>query len=486
MRIEKILFNLNIGLWFLMCLVYWYVGNNEYVNIGTVIINTCLIIVNLFILHYLQRRNNPLLLILTFIITIFYVFRIITLNYTEFSEVLSKWDISHSELNGAFFYLLFAVIFLAIGLSRGRDVVCLANKSDLDRYINKNRIKWLMIIVMISSFSSRGIPGIGAIFSLLTNLFLNIQLIALLCLVYIIIAYKDLARRDRLQFLMIFGIYVLLFTLGGSRSAIVYVSIMVMIALLATIPVIKIKMKWLMILGITVLPIACFFFLFATLIRQTNSREMSIYEKVQLVSKLSDDLDNKIDNKDEAVKYMLSPIFDRVGFYDYATEIIVKADVYSETIDVGQLLKSIVDNVFTPFFDYFDTPKLANSFLFTYRGLGTPSLKGLQSGDVSYQSDQLTVFGELFLLFGGWFSLILYFPLGVLLKRFYVYLCNSLSVFSYFRSALFLYLFYLLINSFGLDWLMFDALSALISYLFFVTVVKNKRNEKNIADIAGS
>ena len=259
-----------------------------------------------------------------------------------------------------------------------------------------------------------------------------------------------------------------------------------MIALLATMPVIKIKFKWLVILGIAVVPIACFFFLFATFIRETNSRELSVYEKVQLVSELGDQFDNKVDNKEEAVKYMLSPIFDRVGFYDFATEIIVKADVYSPTIDVSLLLKSIADNVLSPFFDCFDTPRLANSFLFTYRNIGTPSLKGIQSGAVSYQSDQLTMFGEFFLLFGNWFSLILYFPLGVLLKRFYAYFCNSPSVFSYFKSTLFLYLFYLWINSFGMDWLMFDALSAVISYLFFVTIVKDKKNEKNTADIIGS
>lgn len=486
MRIEKILFNLNIGLWFLMCLVYWNIGDNEYVNSGTIIINSCLIAFNLCILSYLKKRNNPLLLILTFIVTLFYVFRIVTLNFTEFSNVFERWNISHSEFNSAFLYLLFAIILLAIGLSRGKDAVCLADKSRADKYINKNRMKWLMIFVVASAFSSYGIPGLSSIFSLLTQVFLNIQLIALLCLVYIIITYKNLTTRDRLQFLAIFSIYILMFTLGGSRSAIVYVCIMIMIALLATISIIKIKLKWLILGGAIGLPVVCFFFLFATFIRQTNSIEMSVYDKAQLVANLGSEIDNSVSNKDEAVKFMLSPIFDRVGFYDFATEVIVKSDTYSATIDAGQLLKSIADNVLSPFFDVFDTPKLANSFLFTYRNLGTPSLKRFQREEVAYQSDQLTMFGEFFLLFGGWFSLIIYFPLGWLLKRFHIYLCNSSSVFSYFKSSLLLYLFYLWINSFGLDWLMFDVLSAVISYLFFVTVVKNRKNEKNITDIVRS
>lgn len=482
MRIEKILFDLNIGLCILMYFVYYFLGNNEYINLGSILINTCLIIVNLIILSHLKKKSNPLLIILSFLVTVFYIFRIITLNYTGFSNVFQRWDISHNEFNSAFVYLLIAIILLALGLAYGKQKINLPDQSIADRYINKKRVKGLMIFVLIASFFSYTIPGVGMIFSLLTQLFLNIQLIALLCFVYIAFSYKNLTKYDRLQFQIIFAVYILLFTLGGSRSAVVYVCIMMMIALLGTIPVIKIKKKWIFSFLLIVLPVACLFFLFATFIRQTNSRDLSTFEKVQLLSELKTQINESAGDQDTSVKFILSPIFDRVGFYDYATEIVVKKDLYSNTIDINLLFKSLIDNVFSPFFNLFDAPKLANSFLFTYRNLGTPSLKRIESGEVSYQSDQLTIFGELFLLFGGWFSLILYFPLGVCLKSLYLYLCNSLSIFSYFKSSLLLYLFYSWINSFGLDWLIFDVISAVISYLFFVTVVQIKKNEKTTAN----
>ena len=135
-------------------------------------------------------------------------------------------------------------------------------------------------------------------------------------------------------------------------------------------------------------------------------------------------------------------------------------------------LMSIFDNVLSPGFNLFDTPKFANALIFIYDNKGPPSFKSLISGN--YQSDQLTIFGEFYNLLGGWFSIGIFIILGYFLQK--LILRNSRNKFYfYLKNAFIINAFYILINSFGLDWFLFNIISLFFSYSAFIFILRIKK-----------
>jgi hypothetical protein len=238
------------------------------------------------------------------------------------------------------------------------------------------------------------------------------------------------------------------------------------IAILSVQGVVKIPTKYWG-YGILLIPVSIIVFNFATLIRQTDSQGSSFKEKIELHKQRQDD--NFTPEK-------LSLIFYRIGFLDYATEIIVQKKAYKEIFNMKYYGQSVVDNVLSPGFDVFDVPKVANALIFVYNDKGSPSLKAID--DSNYQSDQVTAFGEFFALFGGWFSLIVFFLVGYLFQ-FLISFGTFYDFDFYMKKSFVLYLFYVFINSFGLDWLLFEIIGLCVTY-FIVSLFTIKVKSANV------
>ena len=90
-----------------------------------------------------------------------------------------------------------------------------------------------------------------------------------------------------------------------------------------------------------------------------------------------------------------------------------------------------------------------------------------------YQSDMFTLFGEYYVLFKGYGSLIALFIIAYIFKIIYLSI-KAKDTFSlcYYRAFI-LYIFYgFWLNSFGTDWLIIETIRLLISSIIFMKIAR--------------
>jgi hypothetical protein len=205
------------------------------------------------------------------------------------------------------------------------------------------------------------------------------------------------------------------------------------------------------------------FFLIATFLRPRLQENRTVIGK-DTFEVLSDF--NIIEIIKEDTYLLLSPIFDRIGFLDYTAETIANSEKYKSILSIQYFLKSITDNVVTPGFDVFDVPLESNAMKFIYLPeFGTP-LKSKVTPE-SYQSDEFTFYGEFYVMFGKWFSLIPIFFIGFIIKRIYFKITDKYEYFAIFKRGIVIAIFYTLLNSFGIDWLLLDLFGFIFTYKIF-------------------
>ncbi|WP_176767716.1 hypothetical protein [Daejeonella rubra] len=323
-----------------------------------------------------------------------------------------------------------------------------------------NAYKILGFFVLAYLFGKPNLLGIAVLDRLLDFiklLFFNSSIVLFIVIIFFTHNYNRLTFYQRGFFIAVFIGYIVLTTLSGSRSAALVVIMYVLFASLAGAKQLTFKIRHLL-LGLMMIPIVLLVFIFATdLRRYSATTDVSNEQKLEVIK-------NSVSStawlEDDG---SIGLIFDRIGFLDYATEIIAHKEQYSSIFNIPYYLKSIVDNFLTPGFTVFDNPKVSNALVYKYFNYGVPSLKTV---DEYYASDQLTMYGEYFALF-GWGSLLAFFLTGYLFQKTYLKLTYKSSVELFIKRALLLNIFYVLINSFGLDWLLFDSIAMYLTFILF-------------------
>jgi hypothetical protein len=256
-------------------------------------------------------------------------------------------------------------------------------------------------------------------------------------------------------------------TLTGSRAAILSVINYIIFAQLAVYDNLKVK-KIYLVFGAVLLPIMILIFAVSTFLRPRLENRGNIGGETFEVLKEFDIADTITDGSD----LVLKQVFDRIGFLDYCAETISNTDKYSGIFNPWYYFKSIVDNILTPGFTVFDTPRTSNAIVFVYNEKGAPSLSKVHE---AYQSDEFTLYGEFYALFGKWFSLIPIFFLGFFFKRIYLNLNQNNIYQFYLKRAIILFVFYSTLNSFGLDWILLDVVAIFFTYNIFKRFFKFRK-----------
>ncbi|MFH0898826.1 MAG: hypothetical protein V1855_04560 [bacterium] len=204
--------------------------------------------------------------------------------------------------------------------------------------------------------------------------------------------------------------------------------------------------------------VALYFFIVATYIRQSGvSRDVVYTKKLSILKKV-----DLFGSKD--VRQLCRPIFERTGFLDFATLLISNPERYRKIINFQCYFDSIMDNVLSPGFNIFDTPTVSHSLSYVTRGEPVPIHEQVLA---AYQSDMPTVYGENFVLFFGYPALAVLFIISFVFKRIYLSIRNHDSTLFYLYRSMVLYVFYLWINSFGMDWLLLDLVGIIVTISFF-------------------
>jgi hypothetical protein len=454
---------LQIANWVILILLWYsYVRNGDglYVNFNTVLLGTVLSVQIGIFLFFERKKRDPFVLLLCLQMTIYFLLRIVTLITYEFSNVFKRFPFTAENLNHALIFILVANLVFYGGLTINSLRPSIFTKS-----LKAVPVKTHLVIVLIAIgyfitfYQKIGLGFLERIMVLAQSLFVNLGTMMFMTIVFLLL-FKD--RIDsRAKKIIFFGIVamVILNTLTGSRAAILIVINYIIFTLLAIYDHIKVEKKYL-VLGGVLLPIMIVIFALSTFLRPRLENRGAIGNDTFEVIKEFDIKEVVVEGSD----VVLMGVFDRIGFLDYCAETMSNSDEYAGIFHPWYYFKSIVDNVLTPGFNVFDVPRAANATTFVYNQMGTPTISKAAE---SYQSDQFTLYGEFYALFGKWFSLIPIFFVGFFFKSVYLNLSQNNIYLFYLKRALILFVFYSTLNSFGLDWILLDALAIFFTYSIF-------------------
>lgn len=449
--------------------LYYNKGDNQYVDIYTVILLCTFGAQNLLILLYEKKKRDPFVLLLMIIALVFYMGRVVTLLYDPWSLALDRHSAIPDDLNYSLVFIMLSNASIFLGLSTAGGKILYKNKEFFDGYPAnpRNIIIILLLVIAIGFYISLASDIIGRFAGYITGVFINLHLIMLLTFIYLAINFKKISNRNLTILLILIATFIIFTTLSGSRSALLTLAMLLLLGLLSVKGRIILSKK--KILTITILvPLSMILFISATYIRAiVPSRLVVSSEQLTILKKF-----DMFGSKD--ISLLCRPIFNRMGFLDYSAVLLRNQERYGKIINFQYYFESIVDNVFTPGFNIFDTPRVSHSMSYISRGESVPTHEDIMA---AYQSDMPTVYGEYYVLFYGYPALIILFVFSFIFKKLYLSIRNKDVFLFYLYRALILYVFYSWLISFGIDWMLLDLIGIIITVTLFKNFYKMRRRK---------
>jgi hypothetical protein len=264
--------------------------------------------------------------------------------------------------------------------------------------------------------------------------------------------------------LIVFDMFV--HTLAGSRSAIVtFIQDLVLIGL-AMFGCVRLPRRY-VVMGVLSIPLVAALLILTFVISTYNRSNRQLGASFDLGDAVAMGANAGADQTvKDSLDLTLPLIFARIGFLDYSAEVMAHRAQYRSVINLPVYGESVVDNILTPGFDVYDMPKVANALQYVYMDWGTPSKVNVPD---NYQSDQLGIYGEYYALFGI-AGLPLIFIAAYMFKRLYVRVTSVTPYFLVVKRVVILYLFLEVVRSFGIDWVLAEAVpivAAIYLYSYF-------------------
>lgn len=437
-------------------------GGNEYVDGRSVVLGGLLSLQMHLFLYLEYRRRDPFVLLLCLQMVFYFVLRLASLAFYPFSNVFLRYPFGPDQLNYGLVFILVANCVLYAGLSFNR--IAPEPPQFRLRHVYQPRQTHLVVLMLAIGFvmafaPALGIVGLSTLIGMLNSLFINLSILLFMVLVYVVLFNKHISRTMAIVLFAGILLFVLLQTLTGSRSAILTLLNYLLFGFLGIYGFVRLKVRYLLTF-VLLLPLMIGFFLVATFLRpRLEDRSMLSKETFETIK------DFKVEGSvDESAAFLLAPVFDRIGFLDFTAETIANGEHYQSVFNLPYYGKSIVDNVLTPGFDVFGVPRVSNATTFIYNNYGKPEKAKVVE---AYQSDEFTLYGELYVLLGKWFALIPIFLVGFFAKRIYVNLKDANPFQFLLKRGFVLAIYYSLLNSFGLDWVVLDLVGLLFTYAIF-------------------
>ena len=237
------------------------------------------------------------------------------------------------------------------------------------------------------------------------------------------------------------------------------------------------KLKSLIILVPIIGTLLIFLYIYASLVRTVSVGNMEAADLPVTLLNVA---------KDGQIVNWLGRIASRVGSLDFTVELIANAEQYKHIFDVSFYSKAFLDNVLSPGFDYFDTPRVAQSMVFEYTNANNHQIsKSYINNGGNPHSDEITIFGELYAFAG-----VLLFPLLVvfsaIIKLCFYQLSGRVAYGVVLKRVLFIYFMSKGLHSFGLDWLFVDAVKFTIPCVFMYFILFPPKMDSLFANTKGN
>jgi len=473
---NKILKFLNILLFITTFTFYIFHEKPIYINNYTFIIYSLLSIQVFYFLKYENKYSNPFILLLIFILIVYTYPRIITFYW--YNDDLPNLTLNRIikttsfDVNYTLIFILIANLFIFLGLTLGKSTSKkISNRKEivLQKYkITKAKSIFLFFLIFqLLTYPINEIIRNNSFFSLFTFLIDSNRILPFIILyILIIFKFKKIEfKKYLLKFIIFIILWALLNYISGNRSAFInLLQIFFIISLLLCFN--KIKKKYFSIIFLILLFSIPFYIIgtFSRDLKLINDQKVSINEVFVLVS-------NKLPEyfNDNNFISLLNPIFNRVAYLDYSIDLIKNADQYHKVVNLQHYFMSIIDAI-TPGFDIFNVPKSANSLIGIY-GNGNLFTKNDIIND--YQSDQFNVYGEFYVAYFKWFSIIPIFLFSFLFTYIFYRLDDGNTTHLLWKSFI-LFKYFNWLISFGTDWLIIYIIYDFITYSIFIFIIEKK------------
>lgn len=442
-------------------------GQIDRVDGVTIFLASFFAIENIGMLLYEKKRQNPFILLLVFVMTVFYFARIGTILYIP--ESASRIGATHfnsaAELNFALIFIMLSNASMFLGFLTGRrNGNRPTNIVWRGHHISTMRIAIIIVCCLaldnyfgIINFVTFGLLGSYK------SLFINKEILVLFSFTVFVYYYYNTSVKVRFIFIIIVVSITIFISMSGSRSGILSMFIIILISNLSVSQRIRFSKK-LMLICFMLIPISMLLFVTSTFKRQIGVTTSTSIQHLYLINEY--DLFSV-----EKVRYHLNTIFYRLGFLDYSTDLIVNDEKYIKIVDSEYYAKSIIDNVLSPGFDIFDIPRASHALTYARNGNAI-----FHKNEITgYQSDQMGIYGEFYILFYGYPALIAFFLFAFSFQKAYGVFKNANSIRTCLYRAIVLFLFYKYLNSFGIDWFALDVVSVFLTSLLFVRYYIRKK-----------
>lgn len=456
---NSILKGLNLFLCLLIIYLYSENGDNEYVNLSTIILGIVMGLQNIGMLYYEKKKTNPFLIILVFVMTIFYLFRVATLINNPQSYMFIRDSITPEDLNFSLVFILLsnASIFLGLYTSNLSTVKPIDNKVHLFSFRKLyNLLAILCFLVILIFISNIGFTG-GAIGAFLQHLFLHQEAVLIFTFCFLLYYKDSISRKAFFLTSIIILIFIIFVTIAGSRSGILTVFYLFLFSVLVVKRRFLIR-RFFLLIGILVIPISLLLFMFSTFNRNLELKEKDPFVILSLIK--SEDIINQ-----EGLAFFTGKTFERIGFLDFNTTMITKSDLYENVISTKYYFYSIVDNLLTPGFDIFNTAKATHVIGRLANGEPFPTRLEAALGDY-YQSDMMGIYGEYYVLFYGYPALVVFFVISFFIQRLYNIIYKNDEFARILFRAIILSVFFTWLNSFGTDWILIEVTTMVATFFF--------------------
>jgi len=458
-----------IGTNLLLLLLSFYLvtinNYNAYADVYTVLIVTVCCIVIFVFLYYNVNRKDPFILLFSTYFSLFYVLRVASIQLFSFSDVSTVANLSDTSINRSLIYILFAntAILLGIAAAKARKVSHskkLINSQPVQPKVIAFMLATTIILTFITMLDNVGV--LGRIYNYLMLYALNYITIILIALVYLT-ATKHVPRKWKATIYAIVIFYLFMHTTGGSKGgAFFHVFVLIFISQLVVRQRISFSKKSMLLL-VALIPILVLSFSLGSFGRTYSASYSGNMQTIQYkYSLIKSYLNSNIDAFSS-----LPFLFSRVGYLDHTARLMQNRDQYQEVIAIDYYWKSIIDNVFTPWTDIYDAPLASQSLRSIDNGL-KPTMF---SSRYTYQSTLFTVYGEYYVLFGPYLSIILLFATAYLFKYIYYFIDTNNDLITYLLRAAILYMFFIWLKSFGLDWSVRVLFNTFVPILIFTVIV---------------
>lgn len=480
-KASDILRAVNIILLILYFFAYKTSHAHPLIDEATIFLGALLVLQTFIFLSFQKSEKNPFILLLSYFVTGYYSFRILTLAFYQHSDVLNRFLYYPSDSNQALIFIILSNFALFLGFFtlkdnriqnvKSTDFLGISNDTD-----SKNLIVKVWTIVCAFSMFVYQLPVDQSIFFSPRLKSILVTYTSTFTLIFPLLIFIFLYRKSINKY-YIYSIFLLIFfhelfsiTQTGTRGNLIYLFEwgILFAVVFDKFSISKKKFKLSFLVVPLFISLAVILFLFGNLTRasinETQGQQISSRNIFVLLSQSTRN------------EYNMKTIASRAGFFDFTAEIMAHKKNYESIFTFSNYYKSIIDNVLTPGFDIYDIPKTSLSLMYKYKPLVQDNMitKSYITHRGIYNSDQITLYAEAHALF-GWYSLLFFYLFAFFLSWIYFKTVNnSGELSSMFIRSLTLLFFVRLFNSFGFDWTLAELLPYfLISsiFLFFANRV---------------